>query len=55
MLKRKAKDWVERMQLPAAAKSALRRDRAALLGPDPGPERVIDEGINGWDAPRTVR
>jgi len=45
MLKRKAKDWLDEIQLPRPAKLALRQDRSRLLFPDPGAERVIAEGV----------
>lgn len=45
MLKQKARDWLERVQLPDRARLVLRHDHARLLFPDPGPERVIDAGI----------
>ncbi len=44
-LKQKAKAWLERMRLPASAKTVLRQDEKGLPGVDPGPERVIEEGI----------
>ena len=46
-MKRKAQDWLERIQLPRSARWALHRDHAGPLISDPGPERFIDEGI-GW-------
>jgi hypothetical protein len=45
VLKQKARDWLEWVQLPERARHALRRDHAGLLFPDPGPERVIEAGI----------
>jgi hypothetical protein len=44
-LKRKTQAWLDWIQLPAVAKSTLQRDGAALPDRDPGPERIIDEGI----------
>lgn len=46
MLKRKAKEWLDEIQLPQSAKLVLRRDRSRFLFPDPGAERTIEEGIN---------
>ena len=40
-----AKSWLERTQLPPAAKALLRQDGRGLSLSDPGPVRVIDEGI----------
>lgn len=41
-----AYDWV---QLPARTKREVRRDRAGVLGEDPGPQRVIDASLQ-WIA-----
>ena len=44
-LKRRAKNWLEWIQLPPAARAALRIDRKGLPTVDPGPHRVIEEAI----------
>lgn len=44
-LKQIAKHWLEQVRLPAAARAAQRRDAAGLPVVDPGPVRVIVEGI----------
>lgn len=43
--KRLAKTWLEHRRLPRPAKEALRRDRAGAPQFDPGPERIISEGL----------
>lgn len=43
-MKENAKYWLERRQLPALAKAVLAEDEAGQ-DIDPGPERVIEEGI----------
>ncbi len=45
VLKQKARDWIERIQLPPAARDASRQDKAGPPSADPGPTRVIEEGI----------
>ena len=44
-LKHIARDFLHRMQLPPLAKVVLRSDEGPQTSPDPGPARVIDEGI----------
>ena len=44
-LKRRARGWVERMQLPSAVKLALQRDRETSHTLDPGPQHIVDMGI----------
>jgi hypothetical protein len=44
-LKKIAKDLLTRMQLPPLAKGVLRGDEGPQTGADPGPARIIDEGI----------
>lgn len=46
MLKRKAKELLDEIQLPHSAKLVLRQDRSEFLYPDPGAERIIDAGIS---------
>ena len=45
MLKQTAKKWLEHVQLPKQAKEVLRNDRRGLVFADPGPSRVVDEGV----------
>jgi hypothetical protein len=44
-LKKTAKTWLEGVSLPLVARAARRRDSEGVPDFDPGPERVIDEGI----------
>ena len=44
-LKNRAKDWLEWTKLPGQAKAVLRQDSLGLPAIDPGPKRVIEEGI----------
>lgn len=44
-LKRLARDFLTRMQLPPLAKAVLCEDESRKFRPDPGPKRIIDEGI----------
>jgi hypothetical protein len=45
MLKQVARPWLEWTQLPRSARAAQRIDRRGIPWRDPGPERVIEEGI----------
>jgi rhamnogalacturonyl hydrolase YesR len=45
VLKRSAKTWLEWVQLPPAARAAVRSDSTGLAAVDPGPKRVVEEGI----------
>jgi len=44
-LKKQFRQALDYYQLPASAKSENRKDRSGLPDIDPGPERIIDEGI----------
>jgi len=44
-LKKNISQIIDYYQLPALAKSEHRKDRSGLPNIDPGPERIIDEGI----------
>ena len=46
-LRHRIKAWREWTQLPQEARAAQRRDALGLPAADPGPGRVVDEGI-GW-------
>jgi hypothetical protein len=44
-MKRIARDFLTRIQLPPLAKSVLRADEGSRSAADPGPARIIEEGI----------
>jgi hypothetical protein len=44
-LRKRAKQWLERTRLPPAARAALRLDEEGVPAADPGPTRVIEEGV----------